>query len=263
MKKKTTKKVKASKASSQELRITIAPQQVLPTEQDMLEPLTAGGNKMALTPTWIKSAQLIQLMGKTPTKFIYTRPGKGGQKFTYVTGSYIIKALNFVFGWNWDFEVVAHGKEGDQVWVQGKLTVKSPKGDTIVKTQFGRADIKFKKDSKVMLDFGNDLKGATTDAMKKCASLLGIASDVYGKEEFKNETGKDIPPTPPAPNANTITVDATDSQEVPDPEKVIGPDGKPTYLCQNCADPIADVVAGFSQKMFKKRLCRDCQPKRK
>ena len=35
------------------------------------------------------------------------------------------------------------------------------------------------------LDLGNDLKAATTDALKKCASELGIASDIYAPNEFK------------------------------------------------------------------------------
>ena len=35
------------------------------------------------------------------------------------------------------------------------------------------------------LDFGNDMKAATSDCLKKCASLLGIAADVYEAEEFQ------------------------------------------------------------------------------
>lgn len=240
--KKKTKKAPAVK--SQELRIVVAPQQIIPTVDDLIEPLTTKGDKMALTPTWLKSTQLNQLMGKTPAKFLYTRPGKGGQRFTYVTGNFIIKALNFVFGWNWDFEIIAHGKEGDQVWVQGKLTVKSPKGETITKTQFGRADIKFKQGTKNMLDFGNDLKGAATDAMKKCASLLGIASDVYGTAEFKEETGKDIPPSVP----NTPASGA-----------VAGPDKTPVVICQNCDGIMTQAESDFSMRLYKKNLCRDCQ----
>ena len=90
----------------------------------------------------------------------------------------------------------------------------------IRKTQFGRADVKWqmeeKKDSdgktiyetyfdnytqkekkkavKVRkrdengvlqpLDFGNDMKAAVSDALKKCASLWGIAADVYESDEF-------------------------------------------------------------------------------
>ena len=58
-------------------------------------------------------------------------------------------------------------------------------GKEIIKMQFGRADIKFKKDTKEPMDLGNDLKAATTDALKKCASELGIAGDIYGTNEFK------------------------------------------------------------------------------
>lgn len=229
------KKVSRKSSVSQELRIVVTPQQIIPTEQDLIEPLTASGNKMALTTTWIKSAQLIQLLGKTPAKYIYERPGKGGGKFSYVTGNYVIKALNFVFGWNWDFEVMAHGKEGDQVWVQGKLTVKSPKGDTITKTQFGRADVKQSKGKN--LDFGNDLKAATTDAMKKCASMLGIASDVYGKAEYIDETGK----TPTSPTAPAPTENIEDA-----------------LLCQDCDSIISQAGADFSKRIYGKQLCKDC-----
>jgi len=75
----------------------------------------------------------------------------------------------------------------------GKLIVRT-NDQEIIKTQFGRADIKFKsgkneRGEKIPtdqpLDLGNDLKAATTDALKKCASELGIASDVYAPNEFK------------------------------------------------------------------------------
>jgi len=251
--KKVEKKAKASpKKVSQELVIRVAPQDVRLTEQDLIEPMK-DGKKMALTKTWVSALQLMQLVGKTPAQFIYERPGKGGGKFKYVMGSYIIKALNFVFGWNWDFEVIAHGIEGGQVWVHGKLTVKSPNGETITKSQFGRADIKYKKDGKGMLDFGNDLKGASTDAMKKCASLLGIASDVYGKTEYKDETGNDP--------ANNHPVD--DNQKHPPEGAVVGPDGSPVQVCSKCDEIVDDKVASFSKSVYKKVLCRDCQPKRK
>ena len=35
------------------------------------------------------------------------------------------------------------------------------------------------------VNLGNDFKASATDALKKCASEFGIASDVYGKNEFK------------------------------------------------------------------------------
>ena len=133
----------------------------------------------------ISSKQLLYILQKTPEEHIYNRKGKGGKNFDYVTGVYMKKVLNFVFGWMWSFEVIEHGVKEKQIWVLGKLTINTKKGE-IIKTQFGRADIKFYKDkTKGMLDFGNDLKAATTDCLKKCASELGIASDIYGKNEFK------------------------------------------------------------------------------
>jgi hypothetical protein len=131
----------------------------------------------------ITRKQLEFLTGHTPKNQIYKRPAKGGGEWEYVKGSWVKKVLNYVFGWNWDFEIAEHGGEGSQVWVLGKLTVRDSKNQSITKMQFGRADSKQKKDGSGLLDYGNDLKAAATDALKKCASELGVASDLYAKEE--------------------------------------------------------------------------------
>lgn len=126
------------------------------------------------------------ILAKTPSQYVQTRPGKGGQSFTYVSGSYMKKVLNLMFGWDWDFEI-AHSDfnmQAKQVIILGKLTCRT-NGKTIVKTQFGRADVKFKKSDGLPLDLGNDYKAAATDALKKCASEIGIAADVYSPKEFK------------------------------------------------------------------------------
>jgi len=159
--------------------------------------------KLTLIPAPINQKQLMHIIQGTPAAHIYKRPAKGGGEWEYVTGTYIKKVLNYTFGWMWDFEIKEHGKEGELIWVLGRLTIKNKKGQQmIVKEQFGRADIKFKKGTKIPLDFGNDLKAASTDALKKCASELGIASDVYGKEEFKQIQKMDkgfVPPQEDGP----------------------------------------------------------------
>lgn len=144
----------------------------------------------------LNANQLAFLFRKTPKAHISTRPAKGGGNWNYVTGTYVKKVLNLIFGWSWSFEVVEHKFDLHikQAYVLGKLTVNS-NGQEIKKMQFGRVDIKFKtvwnpetkkKDpTDVPLDLGNDLKAATTDALKKCAAELGIASDVYAPNEFK------------------------------------------------------------------------------
>ena len=149
-------------------------------------------------PAPFNQGQLLFILQKTPSNHIYQRPGKGGGKWNYVTGAYVKKVLNYCFGWRWDFEIKDKGREGGLVWVQGRLTIKDKDNKPIiVKEQFGRADMKFKRDTKEALDYGNDLKAAATDALKKCASELGVASDVYAGNEFKDIQKKDKGFSPP------------------------------------------------------------------
>lgn len=151
--------------------------------------------------------QLNFLFAPTPKKHIYERPAKGGGKWQYVTGTYFKKVLNLMFGWDWDFEIMDEivNMEAAQVIIKGRLTIRTG-NRTIVRMQYGRQDLKFKNDflldkegnkvtgtngypkkfkTTIPLDLGNDLKGAATDALKKCASELGIASDVYAPKEYK------------------------------------------------------------------------------
>ena len=148
--------------------------------------------------------QLAFLFRKTPKIHISKRPAKGGGEWSYVTGTYVKKVLNLMFGWDWDFEIVDEKFDLGigQAYVKGRLTCRT-NGKTIVKMQFGRVDIKFKtlwvqdpnfpdnptkkvkQTSDLPLDLGNDLKAAATDALKKCAAELGIAADVYAPDEYK------------------------------------------------------------------------------
>jgi len=45
--------------------------------------------------------------------------------------------------------------------------------------------------NRVPLSIGNDLKSAATDCLKKCAAEIGIAADIYNKDEFKEIQVKD------------------------------------------------------------------------
>ena len=190
----------------------------------------------------LNAKQLQFLLQKTPKNHIYQRPAKGGGQWNYVTGTYVKKALNLMFGWDWSFEVMKHEYDINigQAYVLGKLTVNS-NGRSIVKMQFGRVDIKFKKvlsydndgnpimkktrdgrsyqdkiPSTIPLDLGNDFKAATTDSLKKCASELGIASDVYSPNEFKEIKVVDEKPTLTEEQKRIITMikEANDQGEL-------------------------------------------------
>ncbi|HPQ42906.1 MAG TPA: Rad52/Rad22 family DNA repair protein [Syntrophales bacterium] len=162
-------------------------------EEKELQAIESPKGKLTLVDTPITQKQILTIFQKTPAEHIHNRPAKGGGNWDYVTGVYVKKVLNYTFGWLWDFEVIDKGevKAGTkivQIWVQGRLTIRDPKTHEpiIIKTQFGGADVKYmKSNANQPLDYANDMKAAATDALKKCASELGIASDIYGKNEFK------------------------------------------------------------------------------
>lgn len=193
----TEKKPKAPKklkTEPQELKIVVSTQLPESTEKALSEPIKEN-NKLSLVQTWISQKQSMKIMQRTPPQYIYERQGRGGQKFKYVPVSYVTKALNFNFGWLWDFQIInkeVYGLENGtgQIVTQGRLTVKSPDGQVIVKEQFGQADVKYLKGTVEAgkpkpVSLGNDFKASASDCLKKCASELGIASDVYGANEYR------------------------------------------------------------------------------
>lgn len=146
------------------------------------------------TQSLLNENQIQKIWNSTPERYKYSRPAKGGGNWTYIKSSYVRKVLDSVFGFNWSFDIETSLSEAFDVAkltkscvVKGVLTCRVKSDGQWVdlkKTQFGRSDVKFKKDSQEPLDFGNDMKAATSDALKKCASLFGIGADVYEAGEF-------------------------------------------------------------------------------
>ena len=139
--------------------------------------------------------QLAQILKRTPKAYVKSRPAKGGGTWDYVTSGYVKKVLNLMFGWDWDFEILDQQIIHDEVVVKGKLTCRS-NGRTIVKMQFGNKEIMYKRGTdangnRIPLSIGNDFKSASSDCLKKCAAEIGIAADIYNKEDFKEIQIKD------------------------------------------------------------------------
>lgn len=145
--------------------------------------------------------QLAVFYQKIPKDKIMRRPAKGGGTWDYIKTGYVIDVLNRVFGYLWSFEVLTSLEEAAKmagsgtVVVKGRLTVNTSNGTQLVKEQFGRCEVKFKSawdenqkkkiPTKEFLDFGNDVKGAASDALKKCASEFGLFRDIYHKDDFE------------------------------------------------------------------------------
>ena len=158
-------------------------------------------------PLLISEAQRDFLLQRTPPAEVKQRKGRGGRTFDYIEIGYVIEQLNKVFGFDWDFEVV-HGEYmemADEVVVEGRLTVRA-KWNSVTKAQFGGAIVKrFGKGPQEgqPMSIADDFKAATSDALKKCASLLGVGLDVYrgngAKPEKKRAPAKKA--RPPAKKA--------------------------------------------------------------
>ena len=148
------------------------------------------------------------ILENTPAKYIKKRVGRGNMMLDYVETGYIISKLNEVFKYMWSFEVKEKqvNQSLTQVSVLGRLTghliIPNTGGQaitqSIVKEQFGGAEIKKFSSGHPMagspIDIADDFKAASSDALKKCASMLGIAQDVFWKsareEKAKEETVK-------------------------------------------------------------------------
>jgi hypothetical protein len=61
---------------------------------------------------------------------------------------------------------------------------------------FGSKEIERSKDTKAIVSLGDDLKAASTDALKKAASLLGVGLYLYSDQRPNGKTEERRPETP-------------------------------------------------------------------
>lgn len=150
---------------------------------------------------------------KLDPKWIKQRE-QGGTKLSYIGGHIVIQLLNKAFDYKWSYEIVSEeivpslpkaatkwenrkkvpslDKNGQQIWepqppvakVLGRLTVPGYG----IKEQYG---------SKVIIGGATEqeasFKSASTDALKKCATLFGIGLELYGDDEDVVKTQEAAP----------------------------------------------------------------------
>ena len=199
--------------------------------------LTLDLEQVTRTTSLLNQNQIQKIWNSTPARFKYQRPAKGGGQWTYIKSSYVRKVLDSVFGFNWSFDVETGLAEAFEVAkLTGVIVVKCTltarvKSDgqwvDLKKTQFGRAEVKWKKgygpddnvDVPKPLDVGNDFKAATSDGLKKCASLFGIGADVYEAGEFQEIqiTGSDE--SKPSAKATVAKLNELKAEEIENDRK--------------------------------------------
>lgn len=108
---------------------------------------------------------------------IKQREGNFGKMLDYVEAHSVIQRLNDAFDAEWSFTVLKHEilSDTDEMIVLGQLNAGG-----IVKSQFGSTRITRSRQSGEMVSLADDLKAAATDALKKCATLLGVGLHLYG-----------------------------------------------------------------------------------
>lgn len=165
-------------------------------------------------PKAIKMPKFIRniITAPIPAELIKEREGGGKKMLSYISGSSVIDLLNASFGYMWDWEVTNQwvqdgfpffniyskapeedkvtylGKRGaweeqaPVVHVSGRLSVifldESGKERTITKEGFGSKSVLGKQNDQESI-----FKAASTDALKKAASLLGIGAELYRDED--------------------------------------------------------------------------------
>jgi hypothetical protein len=127
---------------------------------------------------------------KTPEHEVSKRDGHGGKIYDYVRVSLFISRLNELFGLAWSFEILDRVIEGKDIAVLGRLTVNIPyfqddrlQFTQVTKEQWG-SHTHYPEN-----ELGNTLKAASSDALKKCAVMIGIYADVYDSEEAVSRGG--------------------------------------------------------------------------
>ena len=172
----------------------------IPTEAaPVAEPTTAIATVHPFA-RWLDEAMVKALTAPTPPGAIYKREGRGKTMLDYVSIGYVTHKLNEVFGLGWSFscretsDMAMIAKTG-QIVVKGILSIDIP-GDAhmlggLTREQYGSADVKFygvdHPKAGRPIDIGDDFKSAASDALKKCASSLGVASDIYYRDWEKFE----------------------------------------------------------------------------
>jgi hypothetical protein len=131
-----------------------------------------------------------------PPEQLRTRRGQNGKQFSYVEAHAVVTRLNEATDYEWGFEVVKHEILADEVIVLGRLVI-----DGIAKMAFGGSSVTRDSSGKEM-SIGDDLKAATSDAIKKAASLFGCGLEMYGA----------APAASPRPRANEAPLPRTEDR---------------------------------------------------
>ena len=125
---------------------------------------------------------------------IRQRKGRNGM-LDYVEGHSVIQRLNEALEGAWSFEIVQHEVREEEVLVLARLSAGG-----LVKMNFGVSQVTRERESGALVSLGDDLKAAATDALKKCATFLGVGLHLYADKPIAGRApaARGVPAPPKA-----------------------------------------------------------------
>lgn len=140
----------------------------------------------------MKKETIEQLEEKFKPSQIKKRPGSFGKTLDYVEGPVVIQRLNKAFNHNWSFHILKQDLIEGYFITHGQICTKDENGNDICKTGVGGKLLAKKRDGSGYLDVGNDAKASSVDALKKAATLFGVALDLYGINDEVDEKEESV-----------------------------------------------------------------------
>ena len=111
------------------------------------------------------------LTASFPPEALEQREGGNGRSFTYIKTHAVINRLNRACHYQWDWRIIEQHMEADLLVCRGELTIPGLGTKAAVGVQ------------EIRPGGGADLyKGASSDAMKKAATMFGVGIELYGPD---------------------------------------------------------------------------------
>lgn len=138
----------------------------------------------------------LKLREKIPKDFIEKRTGPGNVAVSYVTGEYVIRMANEIFGEDgWKTDVgdphVEHSREGSLFETIARVKVR------VTALGVYREDFGFdtKKSGSKIVNEENAIKAAVTDGIKRCMRQFGdaVGGSCYDKKYIRELNAISIP----------------------------------------------------------------------
>lgn len=121
------------------------------------------------------------------------RDGRGGKQFAYVEAHEVAKRLNDAFDGRYSFEVYQWQETASEIIVHGSLSVTMEDGTVIKKHNVGSAEVKTNKSTGEIEGYGDTVKSAVSDCLKRCAAFgFGVGLHLY----FGDEPNQSAPNRP-------------------------------------------------------------------